>query len=77
MKAPDAEMVVEPAKGTEEEATRSQSVSNGHLKQLGLGVISYADADKGILPHNFTDKSGKPLLSSRVQDPALHRGNDL
>jgi hypothetical protein len=47
-------------------AVRAESANN--LRQLTLGMINYADNHKGVLPAQaIYDKSGKPLLSWRVQ----------
>jgi hypothetical protein len=47
-------------------AIRAESANN--LRQLTLGMINYADDHKGVLPAQaIYDKSGKPLLSWRVQ----------
>jgi hypothetical protein len=40
--------------------------SQNNLKQIALGVISYADSNNGRMPTNVTDKDGKALLSWRV-----------
>jgi len=57
-----------------EEGERVGSLNN--LKQLALGIISYADAHGGRLPPAaLTDKTGKPLLSWRVAVlPFLNQG---
>jgi hypothetical protein len=38
----------------------------GNMKQIGLAILNYAQANKAFPPAYTTDKSGKPLLSWRV-----------
>jgi hypothetical protein len=40
--------------------------SENNLKQLALGLITYADANNGNMPPAFVSKDGKPLYSWRV-----------
>ena len=47
-----------------EAARRAQCINN--LKQIGLAMHNYADANNGQFPGNICDKDGKPLLSWRV-----------
>jgi hypothetical protein len=51
-------------------------ISQNNLKQIALGIINYADANKGMMPNNIYDQNGKPLLSWRVQIlPYLEQAN--
>lgn len=49
---------------TREAAMRMQSVNN--LKQIGIALISYHDANQHFPPAVVRDKAGKPLYSWRV-----------
>jgi hypothetical protein len=40
--------------------------SQNNLKQIGLACINCANANRGMLPTDIVDKSGKPMLSWRV-----------
>jgi hypothetical protein len=64
-KAVAAEEVAEPLKADKDDEAIFRSVSEGHLKQLGLAVINFSDTN-AVMPHNIADKNGKPLLSWRV-----------
>src|SRR5262249_18365309 len=55
----------DPVSKVRQAAQRVQSQNN--LKQIGLGIISHADANRGLMPANICDpKTGQPLLSWRV-----------
>jgi hypothetical protein len=58
--------VAQAVERVRESAARVNSINN--LRQLTLGIISYADAHCGRLPAAaIFDKNGKPLLSWRVE----------
>ena len=40
-------------------------IGANNLKQIGLGIMNY-ESTYGHLPHDITDKNGKPILSWRV-----------
>jgi hypothetical protein len=60
------ELAAEPAKATEEQGAQNLNASSNNMKLIALAVISYADVNKGQLPHDITGKDGKVLLSWRV-----------
>ncbi len=59
-------IVALPASAADEPTKKELDASVNNLKQLGLGIISCADDNKGRMPMNIADKDGKPLLSWRV-----------
>jgi hypothetical protein len=63
----DAEVAAEPAKATEKEAADNLKRSKNNLQQIALAFHNHADATRGQLPRDITDKDGKVLLSWRVQ----------
>lgn len=71
------ELAVEPAKATDEQAEKNLTASGDNLKMIALAVISYADTNRGNLPHNITDKDGKVLLSWRVAILPFLEQNEL
>jgi hypothetical protein len=61
----DAEIAVEPAKATKEEAADHVKRSMKNLKQIAIAFHNYASAT-GQVPSDITDKDGNTLLSWRV-----------
>jgi hypothetical protein len=55
-----------PNISTAREAAR-RSTCHGKLKQIGLALHNYHDANKHLPSANICDKNGKPLFSWRVQ----------
>jgi len=55
-----------PAMSSAREAAR-RATCGGKLKQIGLALHNYHDANKHFPSANICDKNGKPLLSWRVQ----------
>jgi prepilin-type processing-associated H-X9-DG protein len=56
-------VILMPNEGRET-ARRSQCVNN--LKQLGIAMYNYVEANGSLPPAAITDRNGKPLLSWRV-----------
>jgi hypothetical protein len=56
--------IIKAIYGVSEAAQDAQSTNN--LKQIGLALHSYHDANGGLPPQTICDKKGKPLLSWRV-----------
>ena len=56
---------------------RNRTNSTNNLKQIALALHNYADANRGKLPGDVLDKTGKPLLSWRVLLLPYLEQNDL
>jgi Protein of unknown function (DUF1559) len=58
-------LLAQPVDKARQAAQRNQSVNN--LKQLGLAMYAYHDVNRSFPPYASQDKTGKALLSWRVQ----------
>lgn len=65
-----------PNISTAREAAR-QATCHGKLKQIGLALHNYHDANKHLPSANICDKNGKPLFSWRVQILPLLECEDI
>jgi hypothetical protein len=63
----DDTAAAEPIEGDEVALARARARSANNMKQLGLALHIYIDANKGAMPADVVDKDGKPLLSWRVK----------
>src|SRR5689334_12922150 len=68
IKTPDGGVAAEPAVGDDDAMAKNYDASAHNLKRIVLAVHNYLDEHKdNVLPHDVTDKDGKPLLSWRVE----------
>jgi hypothetical protein len=58
-----------------EAARRATCISN--LKQIGLALLNYSDANKHFPRANICDKEGKPLFSWRIQILPMLESEDI